>query len=143
MSNVRAMDPKAVFPWVPKCDRSLPAAEQFQIMYSPLDMRKEAEINDKQLRSITKGKKSEYEYLISQADIKRLELSIKDWKNLPYPENHPDASLRGKPCPFSIENITCIPPDIRKEYIDDITGRAKAAEAEEDEEANLGEAKVA
>lgn len=140
MSNVRAMDPTAILPWYPKCDVSLPIAERFTIMYSPMDMHQEAAISDDQLVSTQKGKESKSKYFMNKADVQRIELSIKDWKNLIYPDTHPDTGLRGKSCPYSKENIKCIPIEIRKEFVEDLTGRNK----ETDDEGNsLGEAKAA
>jgi hypothetical protein len=117
------MDPKAILPWYPEIDKDLPEAERFTILYSPLDMRDEAQLNDGQIKTVIKGKKSNYEYKINQADVTRLEKSIKGWKNLDYPANHPNKELAGKPAPYCMENIALIPPDIRREYIDFLTGR--------------------
>ena len=140
MSNIKAMDPSSKSKWVPKCDRSLPEAEQFTITYSPLRMKDEANISDDQIQSITKGKKSQYKYQLNRADVKRMELTIKGWDNFEYPTDHDDA---GKPVPFSIENIELIPQEIRREYITDITGRENEDDDEEEGDTNLGEAEAA
>lgn len=134
MSNVRAMDPNVEQEWVPKIDRDLPRKEQFTIIYRALSRSKAAEIDDAQIRSITKGKRSEYKYLVSQADNKRLDLSIVDWRNLVYPDGH---DSEGKFAPYSKENIDLIPPEILKEYVAFLTGRDRIAEEEDD---TLGEA---
>jgi hypothetical protein len=128
------MDPTAELSWVPKIDKDVPKKEQFTILYHPLDMRKEAKISDNQIKNIQKGRKSIYEYLVSQADISRMENSIIGWKNFDYPDGGEES---GKPVPFSLENIAMIPPEIRREYVTFITGREREANEEDDE---LGEA---
>lgn len=142
MSNVTAMDPQTQLTWAPKCDKELPSEEQLKIYYNPIDMHKEAKISDAQIKSITKGRKSQYNYLIGQADVQRLVLAIVGWDNFNYPDGHEQA---GKPCPYCKENITCLPPEIRQEFIEDLTGRKRLADEEDDnDEGNdLGEAKVA
>ena len=139
MSNVLAMDPTVKLKWSPKIDNDLPEDERFVIIYNHLDMRKAAVVDDEQIRSIQKGKKtSEFKYLVGQADVKRLELSITGWENFIYPKGHPDAD---KPVPFAPSNITLIPPEIRREFVNFLTGRDR--EAEEDEGTDLGEATTA
>ena len=136
MSNVLAMDPKTIIPWYPKIDRKLPVEERLTILHHVLDMHQDAELSDEQLVSRQKGKESKSNYYMNKADVKRLELSITGFKNLSFPKDYPDTMLAGKPCPFSIENITCIPIAIRKEYVEYLTGRDK----EDTEETSLGEA---
>ena len=127
MSHVKALDPTAQYKWFPKVDLDLPEAERFTIIYSPLDMRIEAELADSQFESSQKGKNTKMKYLISQADVKRLERSVKGWKNLKDEDGAKDV-------PFSVENIRCIPPDIRSEFVSHITGRDKIKLDEESEE---------
>jgi len=136
MSNVLAMDPTVIMPWVPKVDNKLPKNQQLTIMYKQLDMKESALFDDDQIKNIQKKKTTEYKYLISQMDIKRIEATIKDWKNFKYPIEHPELS--GKDVPFSLENITLLPPEIRREYVNFITGRDRDAEEGED----LGEAQT-
>lgn len=140
MSNVRAMDPKSKLTWVPKVDRQLPESEQFKIFYHPLDMRKDAEITDRQIESISKGKRSKFKYLVSMSDVKRLELCTVGWEGLIYPDEH---ELAGQAVPFAVENITLIPSEIRREFIEDITGRKKEAESDDEGDEELGEAETA
>jgi len=136
MSNVRAMDPNSVARWSPKIDRDLPENERFTIHYKPLRMREEAEIADNQISQVTKGRTSQYSFLLNKSDVKRLERAIVGWDNLPYPAGHKNA---GEVVPFSTENIEMIPPEVRQEVLEDLTGRKKLAETEEEE---LGEAKA-
>jgi len=137
-SNVRAMDPKARYNWSSKLDKDISPTDRFTIIYHPLDMHESAAISDEQIKSKTKGRTSEYKYLMSRADIKRMELSIIDWKNFYYPEDHEE--FPGKPVPFSKENIGLIPEGVRAEFVDDLTGRNK----DEDEDGiDLGEARTA
>ena len=137
MSNVKAMDPNAQMNWVPKIDRELPVEEQLTIIYRPLKMSEEAEISDNQISQIQKGRKSQYKYLVSQADIKRITKAIVDWKNLEYPEGHESA---GKPVPYCKENIELIPPEVRTEFVTFLTGRDRISDDEDDD---LGEAETA
>ena len=136
MSKVRAMDPEATLPWYPECDEDLPEKDRLTIFYNPLDMHKEAEIADNQIKSVMKGRKSESKYLVNKSDVKRMELSISNWKNFLVPENHPNKELAGKPVPFEKENIRLLPPDIRSEFVGFLTGRDR----DDKEETDLGEA---
>lgn len=139
MSRVLAMDPTVELWWIPKCDRDLPETEQLKIKYKNLSARQEAEINDQQIKSLTKGKTSSYEYRVSMADLKRCELTISGWEGLKYPPEHPTKA--NMDCPFSKENVGCIPPNIRSEFVDFITKRKEMAEDEEEaSETTLGEA---
>lgn len=135
MSHVLAMDPKAKMTWVPKVDRDLPVADQFKIFYNPLDIHRAAEISDGQMISMSKGRKQEYKFATSKMDVKRLEEMIKGWEGLKYPKGH---EYEDKVAPYSLENITLIPEGIRREFLDDITGRDNI-EGEDD----LGEAQTA
>ena len=130
MSKVVAMDPTAELKWVPKVDRELPEKDQLKILYHPLNMREDAKLTDEQIKSIQKGKRSEYRYMLQQSDIKRMEMTIIGWENFVYPD--------GKKVPYSLENIAVIPPEIRKEYVEYITGRTREAEEDDD----LGEAQT-
>ena len=136
-SNVRAMDPSAQYKWSSKLDKDIPPKERFTILYHPLDMHDEAAIADEQIKSKTKGRTSEYKYLMSRADIKRMELSIIGWENFYYPEEHEE--MPGKEVPFSKENIGLIPQGVRAEFVDDLTGRDR----DEDDGIDLGEARTA
>lgn len=131
MSNIRAIDPSAEMEFVPKEDKDLPKSEQLTIIYKQPTMKQMAEINDDQILSKSKGKITNYQYLISRADIRRLEISIVGWKNFLFPKGHAKAEM---PVPFSVENITMLPPNVRDEFVDHITGRKK------EEETELGEA---
>jgi hypothetical protein len=125
MSHITAMDPTIEATWIPKVDRELAEKEQLQILYKPLDMRTEAKISDDQIQSFQKGRKSEYKYRISQADIRRLEETITGWKNFNYPANYPDTDKANKPVTFSRENIMMLPPETRLEFISFVTGRER------------------
>ena len=103
MPRVTATDPSVVLKWNTKTDADVPEAERFVIHYSHLDMRQSAEVDDAQFKNIQKKKTSELKYLIGQMDVRRLELAIRNWENLPYPDGHPKA---GSTCPYSKENIT-------------------------------------
>ena len=127
------MDPTAEREFVPKEDQKLPKEEQLVIIYKMPDMRKMAEINDNQILSKSKGKITNMQYLVSMADIKRLEISICDWKNFLFPSDHASAD---QPVPFDVKNITMLPPEVREEFIDFLTGKKK------EEETELGEAKL-
>jgi len=138
MSHITAMDPSVEYEWIPKQDRKLPKEEQLTVIYHPLDMRQEAEISDEQIKSMTKGKTSEQKYLISQADLKRMELSICGWKNFDYPEHHPEHG--GQSVPFSKDRIGLLPQKVRADFVSFLTGRD---DEDEDNPLNLGEAKTA
>jgi hypothetical protein len=133
MSNIRALDPTAQLTFVPKADTTLAEKEQLKIFYRVLSMKEEAEISDAQIRSMQKGKRSEYSFLISTADIKRMELSIKGWENFFYPDNHP--TKKGGAVPFAIDNIGLIPQEVRREFVSKLTGR-------DEEGDDAGEAKT-
>lgn len=137
MSNVLAMDPTVDLWWTPKCDVKLPENEQLRIQYRHLTAREEAEFSDAQIKSLTKGKHSEYRFLMSSTDLKRCHQTIKGWENFTYPPNHPTKA--GKAVPFTDENIDMLPLKIRSEFVDFLTGRDK-----DDEEGgtDLGEAKT-
>jgi len=137
MSNVRAMDPKAISVWSPKIDKSLPDDEKLKIKYHPLDMRQEAAITDEQIKSTSKKSgNSEYKFLSNQADIKRMELMIVDWDNFLYPEGH---EKENQPVVFNKENIGLLPLSIRKEFVDEVAGR----NIEDEDEIEVGEAQAA
>lgn len=138
MSKVRAMDPDATLPWCPECDEDLKEAERLTIFYNPLDMHKEADIADNQIKSVMKGRKSESRYLVNKSDVKRMILSINNWKNFFFPDNHPNKEIAGKAVPFSQENIRLLPPEIRSEFVGFLTGRDR--DDEKDDGKDLGEA---
>lgn len=139
MSNVLALDPSVDQWFIPKCDKDLPEDQQFKIKFHYLDARDEAKINDAMIKSISKGKTSKYEYHVTSADLVRCEQSITGWEVFNYPTDHPDVAKRGKPVPFSKDNIRLIPSNIRSEYCAFLTKRNEMPEEDEDE-IKLGEA---
>lgn len=133
MSNILAMDPTVERWYVPKADRSLPENEQMRLKYRNLTAKEDAELSDNTIKSITTGKIQKSEILISSIDLKRCEKTIKGWEVFKYAADHPTKA--GQDVPFSVDNIGFIPQNVRREYIDFITGR-------DQEEKELGEAKT-
>ena len=139
MSNVLAMDPTVELWWTPKCDADLPAEEQFRIKHKYLSARDEARTNDQMIKSVSKGKTSKYEYLISTADLNRCEKSIVGWSGFKYPADHPTKA--GEDVPFETANIGVIPPNIRSEFVGYLTKRDEVEADEDDDGSDLGEVK--
>jgi len=135
MSKVLAMDPTVELFWIPDCDKD--EEVKLKIKFHYLTARDEAKINDQMIETMTKGKTSKNKYLISTADLKRCELSIIDWENFLYGEDHP--TLAGKPVPFSTMNIGLLPPNIRSEFTSFLTKKDEIDDEEDD--TDLGEAK--
>ena len=137
MSNITAIDPSVERRFVPKADVNLPVDEQLTLIYKQPTMSQMASVTDNQILSKTKGKTTDYKYLISQADIRRVELSLVGWVNFLFPADHPKTP--NEVVPFSKENITMLPADIRDEFVNNLTGRDKDDEDKDDE---LGEAQA-
>ena len=125
MPKIVAMDPKKVHTYISRYERDVDSDEQTKFKVRLLTVQESARIKDDLYQVSGVGRRRQEKLRTGTSELETLKLCLKGWDNL--------LDAEGNQVPYSHENFSQIPPEIRSEIADYVSGEVQENEATETE----------